>query len=142
MRFRINKNWIVKSENAAKPMAQESNFVKQMIREMEPVNALLNFGCGKLRYLNEMQETSKHLVLVDSEIQLSRTQTLLGKKASIRELFADSNSVEVMNSKELIQSSLMFDKAFCLNILSVVPIIPVRQAMILRVGALIMQSDR
>ena len=69
MRYRV-RHIVIKSENAAKPASQKSEYCESVIRALPSVKTSFDFGCGKLRYLNVILETTEILMVVDSEIQL------------------------------------------------------------------------
>jgi SAM-dependent methyltransferase len=121
MHYKLSKDVVLKTENAAKPENQRSAYLASLISRLEPVDATLDYGCGKLRYQNSILKTTDTLAVVDSEIQLSREQTLNGRKTSIRSLVSRSNRTAVHNVTEFVSLSGLFDRAFCLNVLSVIP---------------------
>ena len=61
------------------------------------------------------------LALVDSEVQVSRTQVLRGKQTSIRNMFKQSNRLRVYNDREFRDLNTRFERGFCVNVLSVIP---------------------
>jgi len=83
-------------------------------------------GCGKLRYSETILKRTDTLALVDSEVQLSRRQVLNKKFTSIREITKRSNRVTAYNDVEFTKVPPRFDRGFCINVLSVVPIYAVR----------------
>jgi|SRR6516225_6813387 hypothetical protein len=90
------------------------------------VSESLDFGCGKLRYC----ERTEALTIVDSEIQLSRTQLLNGAKSNIREVISYSNRIRAYNDIEFQKSEEECDRAFCINVLSVIPLIGRRRCVV------------
>lgn len=131
MRYKIRGN-IIKSENAAKPASQPSAFLISLLRSFAHVERSVDFGSGKLRYTKVMLRGTNTLTLVDSDIQLSREQKLGGRITSVRKLIHSSNQIEVMNLKKFLQYSNYFDRGYCINVLSVIPILSVRQRVIQR----------
>lgn len=85
------------------------------------MSSTFDYGCGKLRYQRAIANTTDSLALVDSEIQVSRTQVLHGKLTSIRRHFNQSNRIAVYNDAEFRQLKTQFDRGFCINVLSVIP---------------------
>jgi len=77
MRYEIVSGVVIKTENAAKPASQSSGFLKSLLGTLPRVSTSIDYGCGKLRYLDAILEKTDFLTLVDSEIQLSRIQTRL-----------------------------------------------------------------
>jgi SAM-dependent methyltransferase len=117
-----------RSENAAKPYSQASRYLTSFIAALPPVASAFDYGCGKLRYLNVMLETSQTLTVVDSEVQLAREQTLLGEpRASVRRMLRGSNRVLVANVAEFARLTEAYDRGYCINVLSVILIEAVRR---------------
>lgn len=121
MHYDLPGGRLVKSENAAKPASQPSRFLNSLFYNLTPVRRTLDYGCGKLRYLKPFLQTTEHLALVDSEVQLSRQQRLHGEYTSIRRIFAGSNCVSVYSVEEFISVSDRYERAFCVNVLSAIP---------------------
>jgi SAM-dependent methyltransferase len=96
------------------------------MHSLPPVTASLDYGCGKLRYIEHILERTETLTVVDSNTQLSRTQQILGKKTSIRQLFSGKNNVRVLDAGEFVRFASVYDRAFCINTLSVIPIMSIR----------------
>lgn len=101
-----------------------------MILNLEPVNSTLDYGCGKLRYSELILKTTDVLTIVDSEIQLSRVQKIGSKKTSIRQSIRASNRIDAYNTIEFSHQQTKFDRAFCINVLSVIPTRSVRARVI------------
>jgi hypothetical protein len=100
----------------------------------------LDVGCGKLRYLQEMRETTEHLVVTDSDIQLNRNQKLLGQDdISVKELARAANDWSVQRLNEAFQPKT-YDRVFCLNVLQVIPFEKVRRRILSRIRECL--SDR
>lgn len=127
MHYEVTRGIVVKTENAAKPEAQSSAFLKLMLGELPYVSKSLDFGCGKLRYCDAILERTDSLAIVDSEIQLSRMQTLKGTKSTIRDITRRSNRIRVYNDTDFRQLNEEFDRAFCINVLSAIPFITKRR---------------
>jgi hypothetical protein len=127
MHYKIAPGILVKSENAAKPASQSSAYLSEILKKLPRVQASFDFGCGKLRYANKILSSSDTLAVVDSEIQLSRRQTLRGVTTSIRDLVRKSNRLAAYDNLEFENLSQRFERGFCINVLSVVPIYVERQ---------------
>jgi SAM-dependent methyltransferase len=128
MRYRISGSREIRSENAAKPHSQASRYLTSVIAALPPVASAFDFGCGKLRYLSVMLETSQALTVVDSEVQLAREQRLLGEpRASVRRILRGSNRVLAANVAEFARLAQAYDRGYCINVLSVIPIEAVRR---------------
>jgi SAM-dependent methyltransferase len=121
MRYKIAPDIEIRAENAAKPESQASKFLLDLLAGLSHVDSTFDYGCGKLRYQTAIAETTDSLAIIDSEVQLSRTQILRGKKASIRNIYKQSNRVQVYSDEEFQKLNARFDRGFCINVLSVIP---------------------
>ncbi|MDX0720878.1 methyltransferase domain-containing protein [Sinorhizobium medicae] len=122
MHYNLPGGRVVKSENAAKPASQTSKFLTALVANLPPVNRTLDYGCGKLRYCDPLLQTTELLSLVDSEVQISRKQTLQGNRTSIRDIFRGSNRISAFSTSEFAESPGLYDRAFCINVLSAIPV--------------------
>jgi hypothetical protein len=127
MRYKICSDIIIRSENAAKPAQQASRYLNAIITNLDHVSSSFDYGCGKLRYQNAMLQTTDTLVLVDSELQLSRKQMICGKQTTIREAVQRSNRISAYNVPEFTRLPPTFDRGFCINVLSIIPFLSVRR---------------
>jgi hypothetical protein len=121
MRYKISSEIEIRSENAAKPGSQPSKFLLNILSGLPRVSSAFDYGCGKLRYQKAIIRTADELAIIDSEIQVSRTQMLGGKEISIRQLFKGSNHTQVYNDVEFDKHKQHYDRGFCINVLSVIP---------------------
>lgn len=126
MRYKIRGGIVIRAENAAKPVSQKSKYLSQLIRGLDKVSSSFDYGCGKLRYYDDILSVSHFVALVDSEQQLSRTQIVAGKKTTIRKRVRHSNRLSVLNVHEFSKGASQYDRGFCVNVLSVIPIASIR----------------
>jgi hypothetical protein len=126
MRYKIGKDIVIRSENAAKPEAQSSAYLNRLISQLEPVRSSFDFGCGKLRYERVIAKTTDILGLVDSEVQFSRTQMIRGRLTTIHDHVRRSNHVEAHTVGQFASHAHRYDRGFCINVLSVIPSASVR----------------
>src|SRR6202521_2776222 len=126
MHYDLGKGRLIRSENAAKPVAQKSRYMAQYILALPSVARALDYGCGKLRYFTEMRARAEDLVLVDSDVQLSRQQMLGERHDTIRNLVSRYRHVICQDFDQFIVDRSMFDRAYCLNVLSAIPVMAVR----------------
>jgi hypothetical protein len=127
MHYEIEPGIVIKTENAAKPESQSSTFLKLLLADLPHVSSSVDFGCGKLRYCDAILEKTDSLAVVDSEIQLSREQILNGTKSTIRDIIDRSNRIRIFNDVEFANLHEYFDRAFCINVLSAIPVIARRR---------------
>lgn len=122
MRYNITKQIVVRSENAAKPLVQRSKYLHQYISSLPTVRSSFDLGCGKLRYAESILSVSNSVSLVDSEIQISRSQLLGGaSETSIRNICNGSNTLRCFNIDEFENGPDIYDRGFCLNVLPIIP---------------------
>jgi hypothetical protein len=138
MRYNLGGGIVIKTENAAKPSIQASQVLSAYIKRLDPVGASFDYGCGKLRYVDSILECTDFLTVVDSETQIARTQAIYGNLTSVREIAKTSNRMAVANVVEFSSQRGKFDRGFCINVLSVIPLYSVRR----NVLSLIRQSLR
>jgi hypothetical protein len=121
MHYKLSSGIEIRTENAAKPESQPSKFLLNLIGNLSHVSSSFDYGCGKLRYQKAISDRTDTLAIIDSEIQLSRSQRLRGKEATIRGVFKQSNRIEVYNDVEFQHLAVQFERGFCINVLSVIP---------------------
>lgn len=121
MHYDLGGGIVVRSENAAKPVSQGSTFLKEILRGLPPVESSFDYGCGKLRYSDDMLAHSDSLALVDSEVQLSRDQALPCGRTTIRAIARKSNRLSAYNDVEFANLAGRFERGYCINVLSVIP---------------------
>jgi 2-polyprenyl-3-methyl-5-hydroxy-6-metoxy-1,4-benzoquinol methylase len=121
MHYVIN-DCLVKSENAALSSRQASAQVIQYIENLSAGINILDYGCGKCRYSRQLNNKSKSLVLIDSEIQINRKQIICGVLTTVKDYantyLVNTNVCSLENSQEL---NLKFDFILCTNVLSAIP---------------------
>lgn len=127
MHYRLRQDIIIKTENAAKPACQGSRHLKRLISNLPRVEHSFDYGCGKLRYHSDILKSSDLVSIIDSEVQISRQQIIKGQQTSIRKITAGSNSTMTYNDVEFQKLGREFDRGFCINVLSVIPIIKKRR---------------
>ncbi len=135
MRYFIKGGIEIRTENSAKPDSQSSRFIRGEILKLRKVNQSLNYGSGKLRFLSDMSLVSDSIVLTDSLIQIERIQSISGfYSTNYKEFITGRNNVSVVNLKDLRGLSEIFDRAYCLNVLPVVPFPAIRSNIFIRIN--------
>jgi hypothetical protein len=122
MRYRIHGHEI-RSENAAKPVSDAASHLVQWLKNREHTGSALDYGCGKLRYTKHVAYRSDHIGLVDSEIQLSRTQEIDGQHTSVLEYAKKQWPCHTFQYLVDFWSnpSRSYDFVLCANVLSAIP---------------------
>jgi hypothetical protein len=126
MHYKIKGCITIKAENAAKPWCQKSRYTSNYILRLPMVRSSVDYGCGKLRYFDEIRARTKIAVFVDSKLQLSRTQIIRGKRTSVRAYLGAYRNSICQTVEEFKRDTLHYDRAFCINVLSTIPNLRVR----------------
>lgn len=142
MRYRAD-GYIIRSENAARPSNQGSRYLIDLLRDLAPMSRALDYGCGKLRYATHLEQLTRELTLVDSEIQLSRTQVVCGETTTIRAyVMAKWPDVRVINHIDFRDDHARYDFILCANVLSAIPHTRVRMAIVKLLAARLTSRGR
>jgi 2-polyprenyl-3-methyl-5-hydroxy-6-metoxy-1,4-benzoquinol methylase len=89
---------------------------------MKAVRAALDFGCGKLRYSGLLARKCKAFTLVDSEVQVTRTQKIGGKETTVSEYAKrEWPGCRVLSLEEFQRDKRKYDFVLCANVLSAIP---------------------
>ena len=130
VRYRA-RGLIIRSENAAKPGSQAGRQLINWITNTDKVSTALDYGCGKLRYSQYLLDSCDHLTLVDSDIQLKRTQTIFGEKTTIFQYIADHwPDARVLTIDQFKSDIEKYDLILCANVLPVIPRKDIRRRII------------
>jgi 2-polyprenyl-3-methyl-5-hydroxy-6-metoxy-1,4-benzoquinol methylase len=121
MRYLIDGNIEIRSENAALSENRKSKYFASMLLDMGMAHNVLDFGCGKLRYIQEYMHIGERLTVVDSHVQIYRNQKIHGARRSVADYVRHSNSVRALSTIEFAELDEEFDLAFCVNVLSSIP---------------------
>ena len=121
MRYRVN-GIEIRSENAAKPLCQRSAYLSHWIRSHPHVGAVLDYGCGKLRYAPLLAQRARMLTLVDSEIQIGRVQMIDGELTTVSD-YARNHwpHSQTLTPEEFQRHRRKYDLVLCVNVLSAIP---------------------
>jgi len=83
---------------------------------------VLDYGCGKLRYSVHLAKNANRLTLVDSEVQLARTQVVCDETCTIREYVEKHwRQARVINHLDFRDDNARYDFVLCANVLSAIP---------------------
>lgn len=120
MRYRVSGREI-RSENAAKPHSQQSAVVADYLRTQKKVGAILDYGCGKLRYADLLATVGRRVTFVDSKIQLTRLQRVRGRRTTVAEFVARHyRHGRVVAAEEWRIGRARYDLVTCINVLSAI----------------------
>jgi SAM-dependent methyltransferase len=133
----------IRSENAAKPLAQAAHPLIRWLKNMASVHAALDFGCGKLRYSGLLARKCQELTLVDSKVQISRTQRIDGKETTVAQ-YAEKHwpTCRVLNLEEFQREKMQYDFILCANVLSAIPDRCVRSKALLKLASVMRNQGR
>jgi 2-polyprenyl-3-methyl-5-hydroxy-6-metoxy-1,4-benzoquinol methylase len=124
-------------------MVQASRYLKDWIDSYKLINDVLDFGCGKLRYAASLASRARTLTLVDSDVQLSRTQTLNGSLTNIRDYVAlHWPQARVLNFEAFQVDQRKYDLGLCANVLSSIPDAKVRGKVLRSIASSLHPSGR
>ena len=122
MHYRI-KGLTIKTENAAKPVNQPSQFVLEWIANLPREAIVLDYGCGKFRYTIPLSQRVRFVYAVDSIEQVERTQIINTKVTTLRQYAHDYlKNVIVCDVNSNDWKKIKFDYILCANVLQIVPI--------------------
>lgn len=114
-------DYLINSENAAKSAKQPSMEVIKWIDNLRFTEKILDYGCGKLRYVNYLIKKCDSLFVLDSDIQLSRKQRIFNLESSIIDYVAQHNTLKILFIKDIPSHESEFDFITCINVLSSIP---------------------
>jgi 2-polyprenyl-3-methyl-5-hydroxy-6-metoxy-1,4-benzoquinol methylase len=121
MHYQIN-DVIIRSENAAKSPKQQSKEILEWLKSQDKIKRAIDYGCGKLRYSKELGEKCEELFVLDSKIQLERTQVIFDEKTNIIDYVkSNMSNTKVMPVENLGGLKVKFDIVLCANVLSAIP---------------------
>lgn len=122
MHYKI-KGIEIRSENAAKPIANAAAPLVSWLSARPFTPSALDFGCGKLRYTHYLANKSNRLGVVDSDVQLNRLQIINGEYTSVKQYIEKrllGCMIHELNAfwKNPFQE---YHFALCANVLSAIP---------------------
>jgi SAM-dependent methyltransferase len=122
MRYKLN-GVEIRTENTAKPMVRASKSLTDWILSRPQMPSALDYGCGKLRYTPYLARRCNKLGLVDSPIQLRRSQIIAGQTSTVeRYASARWRSCKIYTVEEFWNVPReRFDLVLCANVLSAIP---------------------
>lgn len=110
------------TERTAKPKKQASSYLSFWIRNHAQVHSALDYGCGRLRYASDLASIASSVTLVDSDEQLSRTQTLGGSQTTLRDYVnAQMHGTRLQSIREFYADERKYDFVLCANVLPMIP---------------------
>lgn len=113
---------IVKSENSAKPISTPSNDMLSLLGDfIQNSDAVLDFGCGKLRYTIPLSKIAKIVIGVDSKEQLTRIINISGETTTLVEYAKQYKNVKLYTLCSPDWKDIKYDKVILSHVLSSIP---------------------
>lgn len=137
MRYEL-KGLVIRTENAAKPATQVSQWMLPQLRQLPKKTIALDYGCGKFRYTIPLSRMVKSVDAVDSGVQINRIQQIGGKRTSLREYarnYLKNVNVHRISGKKWRRRK--YDFVMCINVLSAVPASAARRQILKRIRAVL-----
>lgn len=89
---------------------------------MDKSGCALDFGCGKLRYSEQLTRKFNKVTFIDSLRQLERVQIIRGQKTTIIEYVSKNyNDANVVPFEKIESIKNNYDFILCSNVLSAIP---------------------
>ncbi len=131
------------TERTAKPRCQASAPVKKWLLGNSCRGDVLDFGCGRLRYVPELAAVATTLTLVDSKEQLSRKLLFDIHRETIMEQVARRwPAARALDCEAFVQDRRNYDFILCANVLSAIPSATVRRRVICLLSSRLKSSGR
>lgn len=112
----------IRSENAAKPHTMPSSYLCDYIKGSVKNGSALDFGCGKLRYSQQLIDKFETVTFLDSRKQLERVQIIRGVQTTISEYVHNNyKKANVVSFENLLKIKSFYDFILCANVLSAIP---------------------
>jgi SAM-dependent methyltransferase len=121
MLYNVNGKTI-KTENAAKSYKQPSHHLLDLLSTHRGNSTVMDYGCGKLRYLKPICNIAPNRIFVDSSRQLNRTQLIHEELTTVKLYLSKhvQNSL-VIELESFSEVKFKVDFVLCSNVLSVIP---------------------
>lgn len=137
MHYEIN-GYMIKSENAALSTTQTNANIIKYISDLCMGQLYLDYGCGKCRYSKQLCEKAKQVVLVDSEIQITRTQKIHNETTSVQEYAKNHlKNATVFSLHDENWKVKEYDFILCTNVLSAIPDMDEREKLLENIASLL-----
>lgn len=131
----------IRSENAAKPHTMPSGYLCRYLKELNKSGKALDFGCGKLRYAEELTNKFSAVTFVDSSKQLERTQIVRGIKTSVNEyVMKNYNGASSVSFENIELITEKYDFILCSNVLSAIPCVDTINNVVSRINLLLKED--
>lgn len=99
-------------------------FEIRILEALKPPAIAVDLGCGLLRNLRELKRHFPKLILVDTELQLTRDHEFGGKRMTVQDYvrrYYSGGGITVLTDREFATSKINSDVTFSINVMDVVP---------------------
>jgi SAM-dependent methyltransferase len=108
-----------------------------------PVDStVLDFGCGKLRYALPLSRRVKSVTVVDSAVQVDRSQRIGGRITTVRLAAQERANMSVFALAESGWKNRKYDRILCANVLSAIPTSRARRELMLTIHRLLRRTGK
>lgn len=121
MHYKIDKNVVIKSENAAKSYTQPNRYLLSLLEEFNNFNYALDYGCGKGRYTSKLCNLANKVDAIDSRIQIHRKQNIWGKQTTLANWAESIPNLAVYSIEDFQFQKEKYDLILNSNVLSAIP---------------------
>lgn len=144
MEFALNyiiNGTTIRSENAAKPHTMPSSYLCSQIKKINKEGVALDFGCGKLRYSEQLINKFESVTFVDSKRQLERNQVVRGIKTSVFDYVSKHyGNANVVPFEDVHDIEKKYDFILCSNVLSAIPCLETIDSVITSIKKLLKEN--
>lgn len=121
MRYLV-KGIEIHSDRAAIPSGRKSARFQRLLARIAPSRAGLDYGCGKLRHIEDQLTRFRFLTVVDSTEQMTKTQMIHGRATTVEAYCRRYRGrVSSFRLTETNRIRRRHDWAFLTNVLSAIP---------------------
>ncbi|HFG5708054.1 TPA: class I SAM-dependent methyltransferase, partial [Salmonella enterica] len=104
------------------PHTMPSSYLCDHIKNSIKNGRALDFGCGKLRYSEQLVNKFEAVTFLDSRKQLERVQIIRGVQTTIPEYVANNyKNANVVPFESIDKITSLYDFILCANVLSAIP---------------------
>jgi SAM-dependent methyltransferase len=111
----------IHSDRAAIPSGRKSKRYLRFLSSIGRHESCLDYGCGKLRHLEEMLTVFRHITAVDSEAQVTKTQKIHGIETTVEKFCRRYRRISAYKLDDVSKIKRRHDWAFLNNVLSAIP---------------------
>lgn len=112
----------IHSDRAAIPSCRKSNRLVKFLSKLNASSACVDYGCGKLRHIEEMMAVFERVTVIDSDAQIHKRQIIHGENTTVADYCVRfGGRVMARRLADVPKIRLRHDWAFLINVLSAIP---------------------